>query len=147
MAEARQVLTAEHATVGTALPTLRVTESQDTILGYNDIQLAGRLMTSNIHTDEEFARQNIFGGAVNAGPATMSYVEADAHPVVSAVCVLLRRPACSCARIEPFRAGHVVTLRGEVTGGHRLWEITVGSAVPCAAPINWARSSVWPKLP
>ena len=75
VAQAHRVLTAEHATVGTPLPALQVTESQDTIMGYNNVQLAGRLMTSNIHTDEAFARRNIFGGAVNAGPATLSYVE------------------------------------------------------------------------
>ena len=35
----------------------------------------GTYHASNIHTDEEFARRNIFGGAVNSGPATMSYVD------------------------------------------------------------------------
>ena len=119
VAEARRVLTAEHATVGSTLPTLRVTESQDTILGYNDIQLAGRLMTSNIHTDEEFARQNIFGGAVNAGPATLSYVEqmlSLSFPLsafYSGGRLLMRA-------IEPFRAGHVVTLQGEVTAAQAM---------------------------
>ena len=127
--EARRVLTAEQATVGTALPALQVTESQGTILGYNDIQLAGRLMTSNIHTDEEFARQNIFGGAVNAGPASMSYVEQmltlsfPLSAFYSGGRLLMRA-------IEPFRAGHVVTLQGEVTaaqamGDHRRVGCTV----------------------
>ncbi len=41
----------------------------------NEFRLAGKVYASNIHTDEEFARQNIFGGTVNAGPATMSYVD------------------------------------------------------------------------
>ena len=119
VAEARRVLTAEQATVGTTLPALRVTESQDTILGYNDIQLAGRLMTSNIHTDEEFARQNIFGGAVNAGPASMSYVEQmltlsfPLSAFYSGGRLLMRA-------IEPFRAGHVVTLQGEVTAAQAM---------------------------
>ena len=114
MAQAHRVLTAEHATVGTPLPALQVTESQDTILGYNNVQLAGRLMTSNIHTDEVFARQNIFGGAVNAGPATLSYVEQmltlsfPLSAFYSGGRLLMRA-------IEPFRAGHVVTLQGEVT--------------------------------
>ena len=114
VAEARRVLTAEQATPGTALPALRVTESPDTILGYNNVQLAGRLMTSNIHTDEEFARHNIFGGAVNAGPATLSYVEqmlSLSFPLsafYSGGRLLMRA-------IEPFRAGQVVTLQGEVT--------------------------------
>ena len=117
VAEAHQVLTAGQATVGTRLPALQVTESRDTILGYNAVQLAGRLMTSNIHTDEAFARQNIFGGAVNAGPATLSYVEqmlSLSFPLsafYSGGRLLMRA-------IEPFRAGQVVTLRGEVTAAH-----------------------------
>ena len=114
VAEAHRVLTAEHATVGTALPTLRVTESQDTILGYNDIQLAGRLMTSNIHTDEEFARHNIFGGAVNAGPATLSYVE-QMLTLSFPLSAFYAGGRLLMRAIEPFRAGQVVTLRGEVT--------------------------------
>ena len=119
VAESHRVLTAEHATLGTPLPALQVTESQETILGYNDVQLAGRLMTSNIHTDEEFARQNIFGGAVNAGPATLSYVEQmltlsfPLSAFYSGGRLLMRA-------IEPFRAGHVVTLQGEVTAAQAI---------------------------
>ena len=119
VAESHRVLTAEHATLGSPLPALQVTESQDTILGYNNVQLAGRLMTSNIHTDEEFARQNIFGGAVNAGPATLSYVEqmlSLSFPLsafYSGGRLLMRA-------IEPFRAGHVVTLQGQVTAAQAI---------------------------
>ncbi len=119
VAESHRVLTAEHATLGTPLPALQVTESQETILGYNDVQLAGRLMTSNIHTDEEFARQNIFGGAVNAGPATLSYVEQmltlsfPLSAFYSGGRLLMRA-------IKPFRAGHVVTLQGEVTAAQAI---------------------------
>ena len=74
--DAAQFLTWEQASVGTALPrTLAVGETTENILRKNAHRLAGRPSESNIHTDEEFARQNIFGGAVNAGPATMSYVD------------------------------------------------------------------------
>ena len=119
VAESHRVLTAEHATIGSRLPALQVTESQDTLLGYNNVQLAGRLMTSNIHTDEEFARQNIFGGAVNAGPATLAYVEQmltlsfPLSTFYSGGRLLMRA-------IEPFRAGHVVTLQGEVTAAQAM---------------------------
>ena len=122
VAESHRVLTAEHARVGSPLPALQVTESQDTILGYNNVQLAGRLMTSNIHTDEEFARQNIFGGAVNAGPATLSYVEQmltlsfPLSAFYSGGRLLMRA-------IEPFRAGHVVTLQGEVTAAQAIGDL------------------------
>ena len=114
VAEARRMLTAEQATLGTPLPALQVTESQETVLGYNDIQLAGRLMTSNIHTDEEFARQNIFGGAVNAGPATLSYVE-QMLSLSFPLSAFYAGGRLLMRAIEPFRVGHVVTLRGEVT--------------------------------
>ena len=114
VAEARRVLTAEQATLGTTLPALQVTESQDTILGYNNVQLAGRLMTSNIHTDEEFARHNIFGGAVNAGPATLSYVE-QMLSLSFPLSAFYAGGRLLMRAIEPFRAGQVVTLRGEVT--------------------------------
>ena len=122
VAEPHRVLTAEHATPGSPLPALQVTESQDTLLGYNNVQLAGRLMTSNIHTDEEFARQNIFGGAVNAGPATLSYVEQmltlsfPLSAFYSGGRLLMRA-------IEPFRAGHVVTLQGEVTAAQAIGDL------------------------
>ena len=119
--EAHRLLTAGQATVGTQLPTLQVTESQDTVLGYNDIQFAGRLMKSNIHTDEEFARKNIFGGAVNAGPATLSFVEQ--------MLTLSFPPSAFYAggrllmrAIEPFRVGHVVTMQGEVTAARAVGE-------------------------
>lgn len=114
VAQAHRVLTAEHAAVGTPLPALQVTESQNTILGYNNVQLAGRLMTSNIHTDEAFARRNIFGGAVNAGPATLSYVE-QMLTLSFPLSAFYAGGRLLMRAIEPFRAGHVVTMQGEVT--------------------------------
>ena len=70
--------------------------------------------------DEEFARQNIFGGAVNSGPATMSYVDQmlqKSFPLsafhgrgsLGGGKLLMRA-------ITPFRAGDTVTFAGEVTG-------------------------------
>jgi acyl dehydratase len=75
VAEAGRRLTFDNVTIGDGLPGLRVTESQETINCFNDMRLAGKPSSRNIHTDEAFARQNIFGGAVNAGPATLSYVD------------------------------------------------------------------------
>lgn len=100
--------------VGQQLPALSITESQEVINRKNDFRLAGRPNPSNIHTDEEFARQNIFGGTVNSGPATMSYVDQMlqlSFPLQSfhdGGRLLMRA-------IEPFRAGDTVTFRGEVT--------------------------------
>jgi len=85
------------------------------ILRKNRLRLAGEPNPSNIHTDEEFARQNIFGGSVNSGPATMSYVDQmlqrsfPLRAFYGGGRLLMRA-------ITPFRAGDTVTFAGEVTG-------------------------------
>ena len=114
--DAAQFVTWEQASAGTALSrTLAVGESTENILRKNAHRLAGRPSESNIHTDEEFARQNIFGGAVNAGPATMSYVDRflglnfPPEALYNGGNLLMRA-------ITPFRAGDVVTFSGEITG-------------------------------
>ena len=111
-----QFLTWERAHVGTPLPrTLAVGETTENILRKNAHRLAGRPSPSNIHTDEEFARQNIFGGAVNAGPATMSYV--DRFLGLNFLPEALYNGGSLVMRaITPFRAGDVVTFSGAVTG-------------------------------
>ncbi len=111
-----QFLRWEEAVVGARLPrTLSVGETTENILRKNAHRLAGRPSESNIHTDEEFARQNIFGGAVNAGPATLSYVDRflglNFPPEA-----LYQGGSLAMRAITPFRAGDVVTFSGEVTG-------------------------------
>ena len=111
-----QFLDWHNARVGVPLPrTLAVSETTENILRKNNQRLAGRPSPSNIHTDEEFARQNIFGGAVNAGPATMSYVDRflglnfAPESLYNGGSLLMRA-------ITPFRAGDVVAFSGAVTG-------------------------------
>ena len=100
--------------VGDSLTPLVITESTEVILRKDALRLAGVPSTSNIHTDEEFARQNIFGGAVNAGPSTMSYVDQmlqrtfPPEAFYSGGKLLMRA-------ITPFKAGDVVNFTGEVT--------------------------------
>ncbi len=97
------------------LPTLSITESQEIINAKSAFRLAGQPNDSNIHTDEEFARQNIFGGTVNSGPATMSYVDQmlqlsfPLEAFYNGGKLLMRA-------ITPFRSGDTVTFQGEVTG-------------------------------
>ena len=111
-----QFLTWHDAKVGTPLPrTLAVGETTENILRKNAQRLAGRPSPSNIHTDEEFARQNIFGGAVNAGPATLSYVDRFLGLNFSPL-ALYNGGSLLMRAITPFRAGDVVTFRGEITG-------------------------------
>jgi acyl dehydratase len=111
-----QFLTWENASAGTPLPrTLSVGETTENILRKNAQRLAGRPSESNIHTDEEFARQNIFGGAVNAGPATMSYVDRFIGLNVPPE-ALYNGGNLVMRAITPFRAGDVVTFSGAVIG-------------------------------
>jgi acyl dehydratase len=108
-------LTFDSISAGHQLAVLAISESQETINRKNEFRLAGKTSTSNIHTDEEFARQNIFGSTVNSGPATMSYVDQMlqlSFPLRSFYDggrLLMRA-------IEPFRPGDTVTFQGEITG-------------------------------
>ena len=100
--------------VGHRLNELAITESQNIMNEKNDFRLAGRRSDSNIHTDEEFAKQNIFAGTTNSGPATMSYVDQmlglsfPVNSFYSGGSLLMRA-------ITPFRSGDTVTFRGEIT--------------------------------
>ena len=114
--DSARFLTWEQAVVGAPLPRdLAVTETTDNILRKNAQRLAGEPSPSNIHTDEEFARQNIFGSAVNAGPATMAYVDRflglnfPPEALYNGGSLVMRA-------ITPFRAGDLVTFSGVVTG-------------------------------
>ena len=110
-----RALTFETVAIGDPLATLAVSESQEIMLAKNELRLAGKPKPSNIHTDEAFARQNIFGGVVNSGPATMSYVDQmlqrsfPLRAFYDGGRLLMRA-------ITPFRGGDTVTFAGEVTG-------------------------------
>jgi len=103
------------ASIGDILPELSITESEEIMIRKNDFRLAGRKHDSNIHTDEDFAKQNIFAGVTNSGPATMSYVDQNlemSFPISSfyAGGSLLMRA------ITPFRGGDTVIFQGEIIG-------------------------------
>ncbi len=111
-------LTFDSISIGHQLTPLVVRESREIINRKDQLRLTGRTSTSNIHNDEEFARQNIFGGAVNSGPATMSYVDQmlqlsfPLRAFYDGGKLLMRA-------ITPFRAGDTVTFQGEITGKMR----------------------------
>ena len=111
----RLLLDYDSAVEGTVLAELSITERQEVINRRGAFRLAGRPPgESNIHTDEEFARQNIFGSIVNSGPATMSYVDQmlqlsfPPEAFYNGGSLLMRA-------ITPFRSGDTVTFAGEVT--------------------------------
>ena len=110
------LVTFDSISVGDPLATLTVSESQEIINRKSEFRLAGTTGDgSNIHTDEEFARQNIFGGTVNSGPATMSYVD---HMLELSfpLRAFYQGGRLLMRAIEPFRAGDTVTFQGEITG-------------------------------
>ena len=117
-AEPRRLVDYDSAVEGTTLAGLTVTEAREVIDARNSFRLAGQASEVNIHTDEEFARQNIFGVIVNAGPATMSYVDQmlqlsfPPEAFYNGGSLLMRA-------ITPFRSGDSVTFAGEVTGRRR----------------------------
>ncbi len=100
--------------VGDALSELAITESRAIINRKSDFRLAGPPSASNIHNDEEFARQNIFGGTVNAGPATMSYVDQMLERSFP-LSAFYNGGRLLMRAITPFRAGDTVTFTGEIT--------------------------------
>jgi len=110
-----RLLIFDAVSVGDQLTPLAIPESEEVINRKDKLRLAGKVNPSNIHVDEEFALRNIFGGAVNSGPATMSYVDQmlqQSFPLrafYDGGRLLMRA-------ITPFRAGDTVTFQGEVTG-------------------------------
>lgn len=100
--------------IGDSLAALTLAESQEIINRKSDFRLAGAPNPSNIHNDPEFARQNLFGGLVNSGPATMSYVDqmlAQTFPLSA----FYNGGRLLMRAITPFRAGDTVTFGGEIT--------------------------------
>ena len=105
----------DSAAVGDVLAELSITESEEIMIRKNDFRLAGRKNDSNIHTDEDFAKQNIFAGVTNSGPATMSYVDQNlemSFPLSS----FYQGGSLLMRAITPFRGGDTVTFQGEITG-------------------------------
>ena len=110
-----QLLTYETAQNADTLAELAITESQEIINRKSDFRLAGKPSESNIHNDEEFARRNIFGGTVNAGPATMSYVD-QMLELSFPLSAFYNGGSLLMRAITPFRSGDTVTFGGQITG-------------------------------
>ena len=106
VAAVRTVLTFDGISLQDPLAPLSLSESQEIINGKDAFRLAGEHNPINIHTDEEFARQNMFSGTVSSGPAAMAYVDQMPGPVLPPAGVLPGRdPAATRHRAVP-RRGH-----------------------------------------
>jgi len=110
-----RLLTFDTSTEGDQLASLALPESQAVINAKDAFRLAGEHNPVNIHTDEEFARQNIFSGTVSSGPAAMAYVDQMLARSIPLRSFYLGGRLLTRA-IEPFRAGDMVTWQGEITG-------------------------------
>ena len=108
------LLNRQTAQPGTPLTPLSITESQEIINRRSAFRLAGRPSESNIHTDEEFARQNIFGAIVNSGPATMSYIDQMLQRSFPPE-ALYHGGRLLMRAITPFRSQDTVTFTGQIT--------------------------------
>ncbi len=104
----------ESLEVGDLLPPLSLSESQEIINRKNDFRMFGPPNESNIHTDPEFAREGLFGGTVNSGPATLSYVDQTLEQSFP-VSAFYNGGRLLMRAIEPFRAGDTVTFQAEIT--------------------------------
>jgi acyl dehydratase len=114
ISQAPALLTIDTLAEGDNLNPLSVSESNELILRHNDFRLAGGKRDSNIHVDEEFAKNNIFGTAVNSGPATLSYVgqmlerNFDISKIYNNSSLLMRA-------ITPVHAGDRVSFTGVIS--------------------------------
>ena len=100
---------------GQRLQPIRVTETQETMDAKDAFRLIGeRGVGSNIHTDEEFARKNIFGTTVNSGPATMAYAAQLIENNLGPGC-LGRGGRLLLRAIKPFRGNDTVTFSGTIS--------------------------------
>ena len=104
----------ESLEVGDLLPPLSLSESQEIINRKNDFRMFGPPSESNIHTDPEFAREGLFGGTVNSGPATLSYVDQTLEQSFP-LSAFYNGGRLLMRAIEPFRAGDTVTFQAEIT--------------------------------
>ena len=104
----------ESLEVGDLLPPLSLSESQEIINRKNDFRMFGPPSESNIHTDPEFAREGLFGGTVNSGPATLSYVDQTLEQSFP-LSAFYNGGRLLMRAIEPFRSGDTVTFQAEIT--------------------------------
>ena len=101
--------------VGDQLPTLEISESQETINAARHTELAGQDSPRNIHPDPQFAEEGLFAGTVNAGVTTMAYVVQLLERWFPAT-ALYNGGALEFKAIEPFRPGDTVTFTATITG-------------------------------
>ncbi len=102
--------------VGDDLPILVKHESKESIDLYAQLaSTAPRANWNNLHTDEEYAKQGIFGGTVNMGVATVAYVAELLEKGFPLQKLTGAGSELEMRATQPVRAGDTVTFTGQVT--------------------------------
>ena len=134
--------------VGDELPILVKHESQASIDQYARLaSTAPRNDWHNLHTDEEYAKQGIFGGTVNMGVATVAYVAELLEKGFPLQKLMSPGSRLEMRATEPVRIGDTLTFTGQVTGkreeqGQRLVECEVTGTNQNGAVVARARATV-----
>ena len=143
-----KTLSYDSVEVGDELPILVKHESQETIDLYAQLASAGpRPNWHNLHTDDGFAQQGIFGGTVNMGVATAAYVAELLEKGFPLRKLTARGSTLEMRATEPVRVGDTLTFTGQVTGkreedGLRLIDCEVTGTNHLGAVVAKARASV-----
>lgn len=101
----------------------------------------------NLHTDQEYARQGIFGGTVLMGVATVAYVAELMEKAFPIDKLMGCGSRLEMRATEPIRAGDTVTFTGRVTGkreeeGQRLVECEVAGTNQLGETVALARATI-----
>ena len=143
-----KTLSYDSVQVGDDLPILVKHESKETIDDYARLASSGpRPDWHDLHTDEEYARQGIFGGTVNTGVATVAYVAELLEKGFPLMNLMGKGSRLEVRATEPVRAGDTITFTGTVTGkreedGLRLVECEVTGANQLDVTVARARAVI-----
>lgn len=112
-----KTLSYKRVQVGDELPILVKHESKETIEHYARYSSTRPSPGwSDLHADEEFARQGIFGETVGVGTATMAYVAELLEKGFPIANLTAKGSSLEMRATEPVRAGDTITFTGQVTG-------------------------------
>ena len=105
--------------LGDELPILVKHESKETIDLYARYAPTGpRPGWRDLHTEEEFAKGDIFGGTVNMGVATVAYVAELLEKAFPLRNLMSYGSSLEMRATEPIRSGDTIAFTGQVTGKH-----------------------------
>ena len=114
MTQVKRTRTFESIKVGEEIPPFEIGETQETIDGARNPERIKEGPPRNIHNDEDFAKDGIFAGTVNAGVTTMAYINQMLEKWFPPE-AFYNGGSLTFKGIEPFRPGDNVTFTGAVS--------------------------------